>query len=84
MAELVKKTAFPKDPLQRADLLFFLSLLATRVPSARELIDHATDTFNKALLKAALGTRERWEALEMSAVKVELSTRAIHSPMIVQ
>jgi hypothetical protein len=67
VAEVIRNRCVPQDGESRADLLFFLSLLATRVPAAREAVDRAIDTFNKALLKAPLQSRERWEQLEIAA-----------------
>jgi hypothetical protein len=69
IAHVMSSETFPDDPQQRADLLLFISLLATRVPSAREMVNSAADTLNKAMLRAALGSRERWEALENRAAK---------------
>jgi len=64
IAEIARTQQLPVDERGQSDLIFFVSSLATRVPAARSIVDHAVDSFNQQLLKVIMESPERWDSLE--------------------
>lgn len=64
----------PEPEAQRKRLMYFIALLATRVPSTRSIVDNAIDKMNRQLLRVVTATPERWAEIQQGMRKKGLAT----------